>query len=109
MQNSRGFWRYRHLLSIGLHQFYLRFPMLQQLTICGLMILVLIAGICAPAKAGKDDGKLDIYFLDAEGGAATLIVTPAGESVLVDTGNRGDRDPDRIFAAARAAGIERLD
>jgi competence protein ComEC len=58
--------------------------------------------------AGQADGKLDVYVLDAEGGAATLIVTPAGESVLVDTGNPGDRDPNRIFAAAQAAGIKRI-
>jgi beta-lactamase superfamily II metal-dependent hydrolase len=70
--------------------------------------LILATGYCSIARAGQTDGKLDVYFIDAEGGAATLIVTPAGESVLVDTGNRGDRDPQRIFAAAQAAGIERL-
>jgi competence protein ComEC len=70
--------------------------------------LMLTAGLCSIACAGQDDGQLDIYFIDVEGGASTLIITPAGESVLVDTGNRGDRDPDRIFAAAQAAGIVRL-
>ena len=30
------------------------------------------------AFAGKNDGRLDIYWVDVEGGAATLIVTPAG-------------------------------
>ncbi|MEC9002536.1 MAG: MBL fold metallo-hydrolase, partial [Planctomycetota bacterium] len=39
--------------------------------------------------AGKADGRLDIYWVDVEGGAATLIVTPQGESVLIDTGNPG--------------------
>ena len=51
---------------------------------------------------------LEIYFIDTEGGAATLIVTPAGESVLVDTGNPGDRDPGRIFAAAKSAGLTEI-
>jgi hypothetical protein len=44
-----------------------------------------------------------------EGGGATLIVTPAGESVLVDTGWPGARDADRIQRAAREAGVARID
>ena len=49
--------------------------------------------------------NLRIYFVDVEGGAATLIVTPAGESLLVDTGNPlpDDRDAKRIFSAAQKA------
>ncbi len=53
--------------------------------------------LAAGASAGPDDGRLDIYWIDVEGGAATLIVTPAGETILIDTGNPGRRDPDRIF------------
>jgi beta-lactamase superfamily II metal-dependent hydrolase len=54
---------------------------------------------------------LDIYFVDVEGGQATLIVTPAGESFLVDTGWGGanGRDAKRIMAAAREAGIAQID
>jgi beta-lactamase superfamily II metal-dependent hydrolase len=53
---------------------------------------------------------LDIYFIDVEGGASTLIVTPDGQSLLIDAGfGRGSRDADRIVAAARAAGIDRID
>src|SRR4030095_13594697 len=44
---------------------------------------------------------LDIYFIDVEGGAATLIVTPLGESILVDSGFPGDRDAGRIARVAR--------
>jgi beta-lactamase superfamily II metal-dependent hydrolase len=44
---------------------------------------------------------LDIYFIDVEGGAATLIVTPLGESLLVDSGFPGDRDAGRIAHVAR--------
>jgi competence protein ComEC len=56
------------------------------------------------------DGTLDIYWIDTEGGAATLIVTPEGESVLVDTGNPGFRDPDRIVkVATREAGLKQID
>lgn len=54
---------------------------------------------------------LDIYWIDVEGGAATLIVAPSGESLLVDTGFPGneDRDAKRIQAAAVAAGLSRID
>src|SRR5262249_28800378 len=53
---------------------------------------------------------LDIYFIDVEGGQATLIVTPAGQSLLVDAGYPGlmGRDPDRIMAAIPDARLARL-
>src|SRR5919112_874106 len=55
--------------------------------------------------------NLEIYWIDAEGGAATLIVAPSGESMLVDTANRtpDDRDAKRIFAAAQKAGLKKID
>ena len=55
-------------------------------------------------------GNLDIFWIDTEGGAATLIVTPEGESVLVDTGNPGFRDADRIARiVTREAKLKRID
>ncbi len=56
-------------------------------------------------------GTLDVYFIDVEGGQATLIVTPAGESMLVDTGwaGFGGRDAERIASVAKAAGVSELD
>ncbi|MEX2142479.1 MAG: MBL fold metallo-hydrolase [Pirellulales bacterium] len=75
---------------------------------------ILIAWVVAfafvsSAVAGKNDGRLDIYWIDVEGGAATLIVTPAGESVLIDTGNPGVRDPERIFeTAVKTAGLREI-
>ncbi len=62
-----------------------------------------------PVVAGEADRRLDVTWIDVEGGAATLIVTPAGESVLVDAGNPGPRDAQRIFAAAAAAGVKQID
>jgi competence protein ComEC len=53
--------------------------------------------------------NLEIYWTDVEGGASTLIVTPAGQSLLVDAGWAGDRDPQRILQTAKAAGISRID
>ncbi len=66
--------------------------------------------VVAAAQAGKQDGRLDVYWIDVEGGAATLIVTPAGESVLIDSGNPGRRDPDRIVqVAGKVAGLRQID
>jgi len=52
---------------------------------------------------------LEIYFVDVEGGAATLLITPARESVLIDCGNPGPRDADRIHKAASAVGLKQID
>src|SRR5437763_15562771 len=53
---------------------------------------------------------LDIYFIDVEGGAATLIVTPTGQSLLIDTGFPGDRDAGRIaHAALEIAGLKQIE
>lgn len=59
--------------------------------------------------AGPSDGRLDIYFIDVEGGAATLLVTPAGESLLIDSGypDNGGRDRDRILHVIQ--NVARLD
>jgi competence protein ComEC len=66
-----------------------------------------VALALAPAQAAR---TLDFYFIDVEGGQSTLIVTPAGQSLLVDTGFAVDgRDPARILAAARDAGVTRID
>lgn len=62
------------------------------------------------ALAGPNDGRLDVYWVDAEGGAATLLVTPAGQTVLIDTGNPGRRDADRIVkAVTEVAGMKQID
>jgi len=55
--------------------------------------------------------SLDIFFIDVEGGESTLIVTAARQSLLIDAGygGRGGRDPARILAAAREAGIDHID
>src|SRR4051812_4193379 len=55
--------------------------------------------------------NLEIYWIDAEGGAATLIVAPGGESLLVDTANKmpEDRDAKRIMVAVEKAGLKKID
>jgi beta-lactamase superfamily II metal-dependent hydrolase len=71
----------------------------------GIVVVTLLAARAASAQT------LDIYFIDVEGGQSTLIVSPAGESLLVDTGYAGNdgRDPGRVLAAAKAAGIKKID
>ena len=54
---------------------------------------------------------LEIFFIDVEGGQATLIVSPSGQSMLVDTGWPGfsNRDANRIADAAKKAGLKKID
>ncbi|MDQ2839563.1 MAG: MBL fold metallo-hydrolase [Acidobacteriota bacterium] len=56
-------------------------------------------------------GRLKVYFVDVEGGQSTLFVTPAGQSLLVDTGwqDNNGRDADRIVALAKQAGLSKID
>jgi beta-lactamase superfamily II metal-dependent hydrolase len=82
-------------------------------------VAVVAALMLLPVFAAR---PLHIYFIDVEGGQSTLVVTPAGQSLLIDTGFPGDggftshpgdprhaRDANRILAAARDAGVSRID
>ena len=71
-----------------------------------LALCLAVTGYAQPKRT-----TLDIFYVDVEGGAATLIVTPAGESILVDAGWPGfeDRDAKRIEAAMKQAGIAQID
>jgi beta-lactamase superfamily II metal-dependent hydrolase len=76
------------------------------------IIVVLSVGLCAARSASQSSGSLQFYVVDVEGGKSMLVVSPSGESLLVDTGNIGDgahRDASRILAAARDAGLQRID
>src|SRR6202521_4966641 len=83
-------------------------------------VLTAAAGLAAlVVQAGQDGAAaqtrttLDIYVVDVEGGNATLFVAPSGESLLIDTGNVAPaaaiRDSERIMAAAKDAGLTRID
>jgi competence protein ComEC len=73
--------------------------------------LCALALVWALAVTLRGAGTLDIYFIDVDGGQSTLLVTPAHQSFLIDTGYAGNdgRDTDRIVAAARAAGVAKID
>ena len=71
-----------------------------------LLMIPMLSGLASGAN------QLEIFFIDVEGGQATLVVTPSGQSLLIDAGyggTRGLRDPDRILAVAREAHIDRID
>ncbi|PYR16722.1 MAG: MBL fold metallo-hydrolase [Acidobacteria bacterium] len=71
---------------------------------------VLALLLLSPAMLHAQSRNLDIYWIDVEGGAATLIVSPSGESMLIDTGFEvDDRDAKRIHAAAQQAGLKKID
>ncbi|MBC8351985.1 MAG: MBL fold metallo-hydrolase [Planctomycetes bacterium] len=73
-------------------------------------IILLLLWLPTVSYAGSEDGRFDIYWVDVEGGAATLMVTPANESILIDTGNPGLRDSNRIaHVATKVAGLRRID
>jgi beta-lactamase superfamily II metal-dependent hydrolase len=82
-----------------------------------LLVATTLLAISASAVADDAARRLDIYWIDVEGGAATLIVTPAGESVLIDAGSPGGgepgqpgRDAGRILKVARdVAGLKQID
>lgn len=73
--------------------------------ILALCVVSAMAGLLSQARAPT----LEIYFIDTEGGQSTLYVGPTGESLLVDTGNAGDRDLSRIVDALNAAGVRQID
>jgi competence protein ComEC len=74
-------------------------------------ILVLLLTAIGAGVRGQGDRTLDIYAIDVEGGQATLVVAPSGESMLIDAGWPGfeGRDADRNAATARQAGLTRID
>lgn len=100
----------------------------RQSRLAAMAVLMLSAAVaCFPKPAvASSSQELQITVIDAEGGAATLLLTPEGKSVLIDTGwppgfvfprpKPGEPPPlpttstgDRIAAAAAAMGIKKID
>ena len=77
-------------------------------------VTIALMGLAAVVVATQRGGfkvTLDIYWIDVEGGGATLIVSPSGQSLLVDTGwRKDDRDAKRIHeVATKVAGLKKID
>src|SRR6185312_2475300 len=75
-------------------------------TTCLIAVLLAFSGPFARAQESK---PLNVYFIDVEGGQSTLLVTPSGQSLLVDAGWPGSRDADRIVNVAKQAGVSQID
>ena len=79
-------------------------------------VLVLLFGTALPAAR-----TLDVYVIDADGGKAMLVVTPSGQSMVVDAGYAGfindksqvvtpnDLDADRIIRLVKLANVKQID
>jgi competence protein ComEC len=76
-------------------------------TLLPLIVASLILS-CAIARAQTREA-LEVYFIDVEGGQSTLLVSPSGQSLLIDAGWPGVRDADRITNVAKLAGITQID
>jgi competence protein ComEC len=74
-----------------------------------LTLVAIVLGVVGAMAQGRT--ALEIYFVDVEGGQATLFVAPNGASMMVDAGWSGvnGRDADRIATAAKQAGLSKID
>jgi competence protein ComEC len=75
------------------------------------LTLFLLLALSLPALSSAKSKDLLIFFIDVEGGQSTLMVTPSGQSILIDAGwpDNGDRDATRIAAAAKLARVKKID
>jgi len=78
---------------------------------CFKFLLCGLASLLVASSSYARENNLQIYFIDVEGGQATLLVAPSGQSLLIDTGWPGsnDRDANRIAEAARSSGLKQID
>ena len=76
-----------------------------------LITCLLMLTTAAPSPERHERATLDVYAIDVEGGKSTLVVSPSGESMLIDTGNIGEaaRDTARILEAIADAGLSQID
>ena len=75
-------------------------------------LAAIVLGAVLVSAQTRNTKALDIYVVDVEGGNATLLVSPSGQSLLIDTGNGGMgavRDAGRIVEAAKDAGVTQID
>jgi competence protein ComEC len=72
---------------------------------------LVLGALLSLATLRAADKPLEIYFIDVEGGQATLFVPPHGESLLIDTGwgYNAYRDANRIAAACKLAHVKKID
>lgn len=71
------------------------------------MRVLILAAACAALAFSQSN--LTVYYVDVEGGQETLFIAPSGETMLVDTGNPGGRDTNRLLEAMKDAGVKQID
>src|SRR5205823_11880625 len=74
------------------------------------ILALLLTAFLSLAQA-QSSGSLRIYVIDVEGGGATLVIGPSGQSMLIDSGSPGpaaERDSKRIAETMHAAGLTRI-
>lgn len=73
------------------------------------LLSTVVLGAALLGAQGRSTKPLRIWVIDTEGGKAALYVSPTGQSLLVDSGWPGERDPERIMAAVADAGLKQID
>jgi len=75
-----------------------------------ILFLAFLAVLLSPVLPAASK-TFDMYLIDTEGGKSLLLVSPSGESMLIDTGFPGsdDRDAKRIAEAVKAANLKQVD
>ena len=81
---------------------------MKRLAAIALSTIALTSALAAQRGAATTK-PLEIYVVDTEGGKAALWVAPSGQSLLIDSGNPGARDLERIMAAVNDAGLKQID
>ena len=73
--------------------------------------VIAVSALLLASLLKAEEKPLEIFFIDVEGGQATLFVPPHGQSLLIDTGwgYNGFRDANRIVAACKLAKIKKID
>ena len=71
--------------------------------------LVFLLALASTVFAQGGSAPLRIYFIDVEGGQATLLLAPGGGTLLIDAGWEEERDARRIEKVAKAAGVTSID
>jgi competence protein ComEC len=77
--------------------------------LCAVAVVGIAARPIAQTAPARNAKNLEIYVSDTEGGKGTLFVTPGGQTVMIDSGNPGERDLTRILAMLADAGVTKLD
>jgi len=75
-----------------------------------ILVSILAALFVSTSPAAR---TLDVYVIDVEGGKALLVISPAGESLLIDVGwpksNGREASTERLIADFKTLGVKRID